>query len=180
MRRFLLEQVAGSHVTTMTIDDVAHFTAEEKARDHCELSGARAGGAHQGRADAWHRPHLSGPEESIAIEQRDFPQHWPRIGGMDFGWDHPFAAVELVLGSRCRRVYVTQCHRVREATPVLHAAAIRPWGICFGRGRVMAGAKRWKAPALRLAEQYQRAGPRHAQRARAVRWTGQRVGRGRA
>jgi hypothetical protein len=35
-------------------------------------------------------------EETIAIDNREFPSHWPRIGGMDFGWDHPFAAVELV------------------------------------------------------------------------------------
>ena len=35
-------------------------------------------------------------ESKIVCEYRDFPSHWPRIGGMDFGWDHPFAAVELV------------------------------------------------------------------------------------
>jgi hypothetical protein len=32
----------------------------------------------------------------LAIEQRDFPKHWPHIIGCDFGWDHPFAAVELI------------------------------------------------------------------------------------
>jgi hypothetical protein len=26
-------------------------------------------------------------EETIAIDNREFPSHWPRIGGMDFGWD---------------------------------------------------------------------------------------------
>ena len=34
------------------------------------------------------------PEETIACEHRDFPSHWPRLGAMDFGWDHPFAAFE--------------------------------------------------------------------------------------
>ena len=67
-------------------------------------------------------------EETITIEQRDFPSHWPRIGGMDFGWDHPFAAVELVWDRDTDTVYVTKTHRLREATPVLHAAAIKPWG----------------------------------------------------
>jgi hypothetical protein len=33
------------------------------------------------------------PEDTIACDHREFPPHWPRIGGMDFGWDHPFAAV---------------------------------------------------------------------------------------
>ena len=34
-------------------------------------------------------------EESITCEPRIFPEHSPRLGALDFGWDHPFAA------SRC-------------------------------------------------------------------------------
>ena len=34
-------------------------------------------------------------EESITCEPFEIPDHFPRIGGMDFGWTHPFAAVEL-------------------------------------------------------------------------------------
>src|SRR5499433_3885212 len=67
-------------------------------------------------------------EEMIACEQPEFPRHWPRIGGMDFGWDHPFAAVELVWDRDTDTVYVTKCYRVREATPVIHAAALKLWG----------------------------------------------------
>jgi len=67
-------------------------------------------------------------ESKIAIEHRDFPSHWPRIGGMDFGWDHPFAAVELVWDRDTDTVYVARCHRLKEATPIEHAAAIRAWG----------------------------------------------------
>jgi Terminase RNaseH-like domain len=47
---------------------------------------------------------------------------------MDFGWDHPFAAVELVWDRDTDTVYVIKAHRLREATPVQHAAAIRSWG----------------------------------------------------
>ena len=31
------------------------------------------------------------PEERITCERRDIPAHWARLGGLDFGWDHPFA-----------------------------------------------------------------------------------------
>jgi hypothetical protein len=68
------------------------------------------------------------PEETLAIEHREFPRHWPRIGGMDFGWDHPFAAVELVWDRDTDTVYVTKTYRVREATAVIHAAALKLWG----------------------------------------------------
>ena len=47
---------------------------------------------------------------------------------MDFGWDHPFAAVESVWDRDSDVVYVSKYHRLREATPVLHAAALRSWG----------------------------------------------------
>jgi hypothetical protein len=68
------------------------------------------------------------PEEQIAIELRDFPSYWPRIGGMDFGWDHPFAAVELVWDRDADCVYVSKTYRCRETTPIMHSAALRPWG----------------------------------------------------
>jgi hypothetical protein len=47
---------------------------------------------------------------------------------MDFGWDHPFAAVELVWDRDADVVYVSKTHRLKEASPVIHAAALRAWG----------------------------------------------------
>ena len=48
--------------------------------------------------------------------------------GLDFGWDHPFAAVELAHDTEADIVYVIKSYRQREATPVIHAASIKPWG----------------------------------------------------
>jgi hypothetical protein len=68
-------------------------------------------------------------EERIAIEHRDIPPLWPRIGGMDFGWDHPFAArLSWSWDRDTDTVYVTKAYRIRETTPVIHAAALRTWG----------------------------------------------------
>jgi hypothetical protein len=47
---------------------------------------------------------------------------------MDFGWDHPFAAVEVVWDRDSDTVFVSKAYSLREASPVLHAAALRPWG----------------------------------------------------
>jgi hypothetical protein len=44
------------------------------------------------------------------------------------GGDHPFAAVELVWDRDTDTVYVARCHRLKEATPIEHAAAIRACG----------------------------------------------------
>jgi hypothetical protein len=64
------------------------------------------------------------PEADITCASFDLPTHWPRIGGVDFGWDHPFAAVELVWDRDADVIYVTKCHRLRQEAPVLHAAAL--------------------------------------------------------
>ena len=47
---------------------------------------------------------------------------------MDFGYDHPFAAVKLAHDRDNDVVYVTAEYRKSQATPVIHAAALKPWG----------------------------------------------------
>jgi phage terminase large subunit-like protein len=128
VQRFL----SGSHpdraVTSATIDDAPHFTEEDKARIVSSYL------PHEREARTKGIPALGSgrvfpiAEESIAIERRDIPDHWPRIGGLDFGWTHPSAAVEIAWDRDVDCVYVIKAHRVSEATPVVQAAALRPWG----------------------------------------------------
>src|SRR5262249_41254433 len=158
VRRFLQESSPDRHVTTMTIDDVEHFSAEERARIIASYP------RHELEARTKGVPSLGSgrifpvPEEAILCEQRAFPDFWPRIGAMDFGWDHPFAAVELVWDRDQDTIYVTKCHRLREATPVVHAAALRAWGNLpwawprDGRRETLEGA------GIALAEQYRAQG----------------------
>ena len=128
VRRFLLEQSPDRHVTTMTIDDVGHYSEEERAQIITSYP------AHEREARTKGIPTLGSgrifpvSEEILACEQRDFPEHWPRIGGMDFGWDHPFAAVELVWDRDTDTIYIAKTHRLRESTPVVHAGVLRHWG----------------------------------------------------
>lgn len=67
-------------------------------------------------------------EELIRIDPFPIPKHWRRICAIDFGWDHPFAAVWLALDPDTGSKYVYDCYRIRESTPVIHAAAIKPKG----------------------------------------------------
>jgi phage terminase large subunit-like protein len=59
------------------------------------------------------------------------PQWWPRLIGLDFGWDHPTAAV-LVAFERLDRdhtcLHLLREYQQSEQTPVIHAAAIKAWG----------------------------------------------------
>jgi hypothetical protein len=111
-----------------TIDDADHFTEDQRA----EI--IKSYPAHERESRTRGIPSLGSgrvfpiSEETIAIEHRQFPDHWPRIGGMDFGWDHPFAAVELVWDRDTDTVYVSRTYRVSKESPIVHAAALRAWG----------------------------------------------------
>jgi Terminase large subunit, T4likevirus-type, N-terminal len=141
-----LDQVAEGDLDgrlAMTLDDVGHYSAEEKKKIAASYA------PHEREARVKGIPTLGSgrifpvPEATLAIEHREFPAHWPRIGGMDFGWDHPFAAVELVWDRDDDCVYVSKTYRIREATPIIYAAALRSWKIRF------AWPRDGRAPALR-------------------------------
>ena len=67
-------------------------------------------------------------EDEIKIDAFPIPGHWPQIGGLDFGWDHPSAAARLAWDRDSDTLYVTACHRQREQTPAMFAASVKPWG----------------------------------------------------
>jgi phage terminase large subunit-like protein len=121
VRRFLQERSDARHITSMTIDDVRHYSEEEKNTIIASYP------PHELEARTKGIPTLGSgrifpvPEPALAIEHQEFPAHWPKIGGMDFGWDHPFAAVELVWDRDADIVYVAKTHRLKEATPIIHA-----------------------------------------------------------
>lgn len=128
VRRFIVEKVGGTHVTNMTISDVDHYTEEQKAAIIASYP------AHEREARAKGIPTLGSgrifpvTEESISIEAFTIPESWAQIGGIDFGWDHPTAAIKMAWDRDNDCIYITDTHRLREATPVLHAATLKSWG----------------------------------------------------
>ena len=167
VRQFLLEKSPDRNVTVMTIEEAEHFSPEQRKKI------IESYPAHERDARTKGIPILGSgrifpvKEESITIAPFDIPDHWHRIGGMDFGWDHPFAAVELAWDADQDVVYVIKAHRLREATPAVHAGAIRAWGALpwawprDGRRETLEGAGK------ALADQYEAQGlnmlPIHAQ-----------------
>lgn len=115
-------------VVTMTIDDAGHYSPEQRAAIIASYL------PHEREARAKGIPVLGSgrifpvPEDDIKCDAFEIPRHFVQIGGIDFGWDHPTAAICLAWDRDQDVVYVTKAHRLKEATPVIHAAALRPWG----------------------------------------------------
>jgi hypothetical protein len=115
-------------VVSMTIDDVDHYTAEDKARIIASYP------AHERDARAKGIPTMGSgrvfpiAEDLIKIDPLTIPKHWAQINGLDFGWDHPFAAINIAWDRDADCVYICKAYRQKEATPVIHSASVKPWG----------------------------------------------------
>jgi len=67
-------------------------------------------------------------EDDLKVEPFPLPEYWPKICGLDFGWDHPTAVVWLAWDRDTDTIYVYDCYRKSAETPVVHSAAIRERG----------------------------------------------------
>lgn len=66
-------------------------------------------------------------EEFITCGSFDIPDHWFVINGMDFGWDHPQAHIQLAFDMDDEIFYVTHAVKMRETTPDNAWGAVKKW-----------------------------------------------------
>jgi phage terminase large subunit-like protein len=128
VKRFVIDKMPGSSVTTMTIEDAEHYTPEQRAAIIASYP------AHEREARTKGIPTLGSgrifpiAEELIRVEPFEIPRHYAQICGIDFGWDHPSAAIRLAWDRDNDVIYVTAAHRQKEQTPIMFAATVKPWG----------------------------------------------------
>jgi phage terminase large subunit-like protein len=158
VKRFLIDKVPGTHITTMTIYDALHYTDEKRAAIIASYP------AHEREARAKGIPTLGSGrvfpvnEDDLKEPTIQIPEHWPRLVGMDFGWDHPTA---IVWGSWDRdtdTVHIYDCSRKKEATPVIHAATIKAKGSWIPVAWPHDGLQHDKGSGVALADQYRNLG----------------------
>lgn len=125
--RFIKEQHPDRGDVVMTIDDVAHISAEEKAKIIASYP------EHEREARTRGVPILGSgrifplPRSLLSVEPFAIPDYWAQIGALDFGWDHPTAAVKLAHDRQADTIYVTHAWRQSQAPVHTVAAALRPW-----------------------------------------------------
>lgn len=158
VRRFLNESSPDRSVTVMTIADAEHYTEEERERI------IRSYPEHEREARASGIPILGSgrifplADSAVVIAPIPIPHYWPRIAGIDFGWDHPTAGCELAWDRDTDIVYLIREHRVPQATPNAHAAILRTWGTWLPWAWPHDGLQHDKGSGEQLAKQYKTAG----------------------
>ncbi len=128
VRRFLQEKPAGTVETVMTIHDALHYTPEQRAAIIATYP------SHEREARVSGTPTLGSgriyqhTDEAVAESQIAIPAHWPRIAGMDFGWDHKTAVVWLAWDRDSDTIHLYDAYGAPEQTPMVHSLAIKARG----------------------------------------------------
>lgn len=140
--------------------DVPHLAEKDKA----ELRQAFAARPHELKARELGIPVLGSgavfpvAEDDIVIDPIPIPDSWVQIGGMDFGWDHPFAAVREAWDRDKDCIYVVQDFRQSQMTPVMAKVALNAWDKWLPWAWPHDGLQHDKGSGEELANQYRAAG----------------------
>lgn len=158
VKRFLMDKGGDRHDTNMTIEDAEHIPAAERARIIASFP------AHEREARAKGIPTLGSgrifpvAEETLRWASAPMPEHWARIAGLDFGFDHPTAAAFCSWDREADTFYVYDAYRRAQQTPTIHAAAIKARGDWIPVAWPADGLQTEKGTGIQLADQYRNQG----------------------
>lgn len=126
--RFLSEPNESRGFVTMTIADALHIPESER---EAIIAGYPE---HEREARANGAPMLGSgrifpvSEASISCDAFPIPEYWPRICGIDLGYEHPAAAAWLAWDRDADIVYITDVFKMSKATIATISSAIRARG----------------------------------------------------
>ncbi len=128
MRFYPQPQFPGAALIQMTLDDAKHYTPEERKAIIASYPEHEKGPRAFGIPGAGSGLIFPVSDESISVEAFHIPDFWPRIAGVDFGFDHPAASVWLAWDRDADVVYVYDCHKEQKLSPMMHAGILRSRG----------------------------------------------------
>lgn len=130
IRQFLHDPQPGQHLIRATWDDAPHLNEERKAQLLAQYPPHERKMRSEGIPVYGKGMVFPISDDDIVCEPFDIPAHWPRIAGIDFGWDHPTAVVWMAWDRETDNVYVYHEYTKRLHTPQQMAPQIRsvtPW-----------------------------------------------------
>lgn len=154
VRRFLQTPTSETVDINMTIDDVGHYSEDDRRRI------IESYPAHEREARALGVPILGSgrvfpvAEELLRVEPFQIPDHWPVIAGIDFGIDHYTAVAWLAWDRDKDTVYLYDGIRVRQQTPKDIAPLIKMRGQWVPMAWPHDGLQTEKGTGIQLAQFY--------------------------
>jgi hypothetical protein len=157
---------AARNMTRLSLEDAEHYSDAQRGEIQASYAAHERDVRTKGLPQFGSGLVFAVSDEQIACEPIPIPKHWDRIIGLDFGWDHPFAAASCAWDKDSDIFYVIAEYAERQQTPIIHAAAIKPWGEWIPCAWPHDGLQHDKGSGEELAGQYRRQGlnvlPEHA------------------
>jgi phage terminase large subunit-like protein len=98
------------------------------------------------------------PESQMVCDPIEIPTYWPRICGIDFGWDHPTAAAWVAWDRDSDIIYIYDTYAMSQEAVPIHASAIKSKGNWIPVIWPMDGRQADKGSGKSLTEQYRSEG----------------------
>lgn len=128
VHQFLNNLQVGQAIVTATWDDAPHMTKERKEQELARIPEHEREMRSQGTPFAGAGIVFPVSDAQVLVDPFEIPRHFRRIIGIDFGWDHPFAAAQIAFDADKDTIYLVSEYHTQKQTPPIHAAAIKPWG----------------------------------------------------
>lgn len=120
--------VVGTYVQTATWDDAPHLSEEVKERFMESFPLHERDARTKGVPMMGEGRVFPVDEKELSIPSFEIPTHFARICGVDFGISHPGAAAWIAWDRDSDVIYVYDCYKQANETPVYHAQAINKRG----------------------------------------------------
>lgn len=115
-------------VVTATWDDCGHLTQEQKDELFASIPPYQRDARSRGIPQLGSGAIYPVPESEIVCDPFEIPDYWPRVYGLDVGWNRT-AAVWGAIDQETSIVYLYSEHYRGQAEPSIHADAIRGRGV---------------------------------------------------
>lgn len=114
-----------------TWDDVPHITDDEKREKKLNTLAHELSARTEGLPDAGGAMVFGFPEDEFVIEpmRGGIPKWWPRICGLDIGWDHPTAAAWGAHDRDTDTLYIYSDYKMSRKLPSEHISALKARGL---------------------------------------------------
>jgi phage terminase large subunit-like protein len=128
--QFMDEDLPSQAMLTATWDDAEHMTEEKKVISLAKYPPYQHAMRSRGVPLMGAGLIYEIDENLIKHERFEIPAHFKLINGMDFGWDHPWAMVQLAIDEENEVIYVIHAFKRSKLAPHDAWRAVKKW--CAG------------------------------------------------
>ncbi|QMV33080.1 terminase family protein [Ralstonia phage Firinga] len=156
--QFMEDIKEGQFLLNVTWDDAPHLTEEAKAQILAAYPPHQREMRSKGIPAVGAGLIFTVSDDDIKIDPFKVPDHWHVLNGVDFGWDHPQAHVQLAWDKDSDTVYITNAWRASQRDASQARIAVQSWARDIPYAWPHDGLQHEKGGGDQLKQQYSAAG----------------------